>query len=59
MKKKFKKYAQYAAKKNAKYAKQYTKYAVYVNHFPICKNYANYAPETLLPVMAVLPLAAF
>ena len=32
--------------------KKYVKYAVYVNHFPICKNYANYAPGTLLMAWA-------
>ena len=53
-----KKYAQYHTnmqtsimpKKYAKYAKKHVKFAVYVNHFPICKKYANYALGTLLMV---------
>ena len=51
-----KKYPQHAnkyavvqyAKKYAKYAKKIVKYSGYVNHFPICKNYAIYAPGTFL-----------
>ena len=43
------------AKKYAKYAKKYVKHPVYVNHFPKCKNYANYAAGTLLIMMCPGP----